>query len=224
MAGEVVEDPGSTAARRKMAMFPLGTVLFPTAALPLHVFEERYRTMIGECLEGEREFGVVLISRGSEVGGGDERCQIGTIAHIEVASPFPDGRFALVCEGRQRIAIHEWLPEAPYPNAIVEVISSPAAGETGALVADAERAVRRARALLSELGEAPAMAADASFSEDPEVASWQLCAVSPLNPLDAQRLLETDRTSTRLETLARFCDELADDLGRVLGEGGSPPG
>ncbi|MET1002223.1 MAG: LON peptidase substrate-binding domain-containing protein, partial [Acidimicrobiia bacterium] len=51
-------------------MFPLGSVLFPHALLPLHVFEPRYRVMMRHCLEGDKEFGVVLIERGSEVGGG----------------------------------------------------------------------------------------------------------------------------------------------------------
>ena len=73
-------------------MFPLGTVLFPGAVLPLHVFEPRYRALVRDCLAGDREFGVVLIERGSEVGGGDVRVEVGTVARIvQVAEP-PDGR------------------------------------------------------------------------------------------------------------------------------------
>ena len=56
-----------------LPMFPLGTVLLPGAVLPLHVFEPRYRQLVQDCLAGEPEFGVVLIERGSEVGGGDQR-------------------------------------------------------------------------------------------------------------------------------------------------------
>ena len=56
---------------RRLPMFPLGTVLMPSGFLPLHLFEERYRRMIVDLLEGDREFGVVLIRRGSEGGGGD---------------------------------------------------------------------------------------------------------------------------------------------------------
>ena len=67
---------------RTLGMFPLSTVLFPQAGLPLHVFEERYRTLMAECLDGDGEFGVVLIARGSEVGGGDQRVDIGTVARI----------------------------------------------------------------------------------------------------------------------------------------------
>ena len=54
-------------------MFPLGTVLFPHAPLPLHIFEPRYRALVQECIDGDGEFGVVLIERGFEVGGGDTR-------------------------------------------------------------------------------------------------------------------------------------------------------
>ena len=58
---------------RRLPMFPLGTVLFPYAVLPLHVFEPRYRALTEHCLAGDGCFGVVLIERGSEVGGGDTR-------------------------------------------------------------------------------------------------------------------------------------------------------
>ena len=203
----------------RLPMFPLGTVLYPHAAIPLHVFEPRYRQMTQECLEGTREFGVVLIARGTEVGGGDERFAIGTVARIEAASPFPDGRYALVCEGTRRIVVEQWLPEAPYPNALVRDL--PSIGEpllTEALV-ETERAVRRARALLSELGEAPAISGELGLAGDPEAAAWQLCAVAPLNPYDAQKLLEVNSPRERLTQLRTLCEEIANDLSRLLGQG-----
>ena len=84
-----------------LPMFPLGTVLVPAPPLPLHVFEPRYRALVDDCLDGDREFGVVLIERGSEVGGGDVRFDIGVHrASIEHAEQTPDGRWALVCDGQ----------------------------------------------------------------------------------------------------------------------------
>ena len=65
-----------------LPMFPLGTVLFPSVFLPLHVFEPRYQELTRDCLAGDNEFGVVLIERGSEVGGGDARFDVGTVARI----------------------------------------------------------------------------------------------------------------------------------------------
>ena len=63
-------------------MFPLGSVLLPGVVMPLHIFEPRYRALARRCLEGDRRFGVVLIERGSEVGGGDVRCGVGTRAEV----------------------------------------------------------------------------------------------------------------------------------------------
>src|SRR5580658_1736392 len=106
--------------RRQLAMFPLSSVLFPGAELPLHVFEPRYRDLTDHCLAGDGEFGVVLIARGSEVGGGDQRFAVGTVAQIAAASRFDDGRWALLVEGTRRIAVTEWLADAPYPRAVVD--------------------------------------------------------------------------------------------------------
>ena len=100
-------------------MFPLGTVLFPELPLLLHVFEPRYRALVRDSLESDHEFGVVLITRGSEVGGGDQRASVGTVARIEGARPLPDGRWVLATRGRQRINVLRWLPEDPYPCAMV---------------------------------------------------------------------------------------------------------
>src|SRR3954464_4728260 len=102
-----------------MPMFPLGTVLFPHALLPLHVFEERYRRMTERVLRGDGEFGVVLIERGSEVGGGDTRFDVGTVARIVRAQQLPDGGYALATVGLRRIRAAVWLADDPYPQAQV---------------------------------------------------------------------------------------------------------
>src|SRR5438270_10838595 len=86
-------------APRRLPMFPLGTVLLPFAHLPLHIFEPRYRALVKDCLAGDGEFGVVLIERGHEVGGGDVRFGVGTVAHIVQTAELPDGR-GLVRAGR----------------------------------------------------------------------------------------------------------------------------
>src|SRR5215210_7826858 len=101
-------------------MFPLGTVLFPGAYLSLHVFEPRYRALVQACLDGTPEFGVVLIERGSEVGGGDSRFDVGCVARIIEAGESPDGRWALGTVGTRRVRVREWLPEAPFPRADLE--------------------------------------------------------------------------------------------------------
>ena len=100
-------------------MFPLGTVLLPSLLLPLHVFEPRYRTLVDDCVAGDGEFGVVLIERGSEVGGGDVRTDVGTVARILEVERFDDGRFAVAAVGTRRIRVERWLDDDPYPRAEV---------------------------------------------------------------------------------------------------------
>src|SRR5277367_5064047 len=101
-------------------MFPLAAVVFPTTELPLHVFELRYQQLTRDVLLGDREFGICLISRGCEVGGGDERVSIGTRVRVELAAPLADDRWILVTRGVERIRVVEWLEDDPYPRAIVE--------------------------------------------------------------------------------------------------------
>src|SRR4051794_29363897 len=103
-----------------MPMFPLGSVLLPGAVLPLHVFEPRYRTLVDACLAAdEHEFGVVLIDRGHEVGGGDVRRRAGTVARMMQVAELEAGRYAVVAVGTRRIRVERWLDDDPYPRADV---------------------------------------------------------------------------------------------------------
>ena len=90
----------------ELPLFPLHTVLCPGVALPLHVFEERYRRLVARCLDRDEAFGVVLIREGREVGGGELRlARIGTTALIREAGRYSDGRFELLTVGGQRFHI-----------------------------------------------------------------------------------------------------------------------
>jgi len=102
---------------KPLPMFPLGTVLFPHAVLPLHIFEERYSALVETCLRGDGRFGVVLIERGYEVGGGDSRFDVGTVARIVEAARTPDGRYLLATIGTDRLRIKKWLDDDPFPRA-----------------------------------------------------------------------------------------------------------
>ena len=200
--------------RRVIPMFPLGTVLFPHALLPLRVFEPRYRLMTERVLKADREFGVVLIERGSEVGGGDTRVAVGTVARVVRAQELPDGGYALAAVGIRRLHVTRWLTDDPYPQAEVDVLADAAAG-AGAVEqrANVERLLRRALALKAELGE-PAAAATVDLDPDPAVAAYQAAAVAPLGPFDRQQLLEQDGPDERLTLLA---SALADEV-RVLAQ------
>jgi Lon protease-like protein len=188
-------------------MFPLGAVLFPSAVLPLHVFELRYRQLTAECLEHDRPFGVVLIERGSEVGGGDVRTNVGTLARIVQAQPFPDGRWALATVGTSRIRVVEWLDDEPYPRAMVEPFpdGEPGPGAAQALE-DAVLLLRGVLARKAELGE-PAAPATSELATDITLASYQAAALSPLGPADRQRLLSAPGPDARLALLRRLLEE-----------------
>jgi Lon protease-like protein len=189
-------------------MFPLGTVLVPTQLLPLHVFEPRYRELMQRLTAPDTvpELGVVLIERGREVGGGDQRVSTGTVARLLEHRQLPDGRWLALCAGTARLRVATWLPDDPFPQAEVEELPDPEWDpDDAAALLTAEQLVRESIAMAAELGEG-GVPANLQLSDDPAVRVWQLCAVAPLGPFDRQRLLEATR-SVRLATLI---DEVAD--------------
>lgn len=202
-----------------LPMFPLSAVLFPYAVLPLHVFEPRYRVLVHDVLRTGQEFGVVLIERGSEVGGGDSRFGVGTVARVTEAAQFEDGRWGVLAVGGRRIRIATWLPDDPYPVALVEDIPEPRLDARQALALDdAARAVRRALTLKAELGE-PAAPSRFELDDDPDRAAYRLAAMAPLGPVDHQRLLETDDAGERLRLLVALASEAGDLLAYRLSGG-----
>ena len=105
----------------QIPLFPLHTVLAPGIALPLHIFEERYRAMVKRCLDTSSPFGIVLIREGSELaprnGGTQELsiCVVGTFAEIREASKYTDGRWDLLTVGTGRFVVREVIADRePY--------------------------------------------------------------------------------------------------------------
>jgi Lon protease-like protein len=202
-------------------MFPLGSVLVPGMILPLHVFEPRYRALVRDCLAGDGEFGVVLIERGSEVGGGDVRTDAGTMARIVRADELPDGRFAVAAVGVRRIRVERWLDDDPYPRAAVADWPDPPGDppDPGAAgVGELRRLVRRVAALLAELGE-PAPPLDVDLSDDVVVAGYQATALAPLGPVDRQSLLCASTAAARIAMLRALLADHVDVLQARLAAG-----
>jgi Lon protease-like protein len=157
--------PSPSCGRFELPLFPLGTVLFPGALLPLHIFEARYREMIGRCLASiPRQFGVMLIAEGDEVvepttpGGPPGRAAqphaTGTIARIVESQQEPDGRYFLICVGEQRIRLRRLLQEQPYLIGEVETLHDEDTEKSGDTVELAERLRAAARRLLETLAAA----------------------------------------------------------------------
>lgn len=204
-----------------LPMFPLSTVLYPHVAINLHLFEPRYCALGRDLSTGDGRFGIVLISRGSEVGGGEERYEIGTKARVTEALELPDGRWQLIARGEERIRIATWLPDDPYPVALVHELPDllPEAEPAAQLRERAERAVKRALALKAELDE-PAHSSAVEISRDPVRAGYELAAVAPVTAHDHQRLLEADSAYRRLTLVAELATEAGDVLLARLSQGG----
>jgi Lon protease-like protein len=105
-----------------LPLFPLNTVLFPGMPLSLHVFEERYRLMVSECLDRRQPFGVALIKSGKEVGGGAIPHRVGTSAIITSVTERSDGELDVITVGYQRFRILSLLYDQPYPSGLVETL------------------------------------------------------------------------------------------------------
>jgi Lon protease-like protein len=202
-----------------IAMFPLGSVLFPHMPLQLRVFESRYVVMLAEILEVEpAEFGVVLIERGQEVGGGEHRFAIGTVARI-LQLEGAEGFIAVVAQGERRIAVERWLADEPFPQAVIREL--PELTWDDSLLPLRERAeheVRRALALASEFADVP-WASSVDISDDPVEAAWQLAAIAPLGPVDQLELLGSTTMVQLLTATVRLVDAAADSLGQPWPDG-----
>lgn len=100
-------------------MFPLESALLPDEDLPLRIFEPRYGALVRHCQDTGDPFGVVLISRGREVGGGDSRSDVGVLSRITECVDQGAGRYALHCRTGERIRVSDWLPDDPFPRASI---------------------------------------------------------------------------------------------------------
>lgn len=197
-------------------MFPLGSVLFPGAVLPLQVFEPRYRTLVADVTATDCRFGVVLIERGSEVGGGDERAGIGTTAEIVRIGEAEDGRILIATVGRERIRVVEWLEDNPYPIAEIEPFVEPGATDDVApALARGVAARRRLLAVAVEMG-ATGESFDLHLPDELQDATWALCAAAPVGSFDRQRLLEIEGAGERLHALEHMLIGQIDDLEAAL--------
>ncbi len=194
------------------AMFPLNSVLLPHTPIALRIFEPRYLVMLGRMLdEEEPEFGVVLIERGHEAGGGDGRSMIGTMARIVQVEVGAEDMH-LVAVGDERISVDRWLEDDPYPRA--EVHALPVLEWDDALTplrAEAELAVRRVLARAAEYGSV-LWDPSTELSDDPVASAWQLAGIAPLGEFDRFRLLR----STTMGSLLRQTLDLTLDVEPLL--------
>ncbi|MFL5578008.1 MAG: LON peptidase substrate-binding domain-containing protein [Gemmatimonadaceae bacterium] len=196
---------------RPLPLFPLPLVLFPGVPLPLHIFEPRYRRLLVDCLEGDRQFGVVYRPDGvgeRELPAG----HVGCVARVETSETLPDGRSNVIVVGLERFALQRFVEsDAPYNVGLVTDYED----DAGESAAEAEELAARVRDLFGRVGRAARTLADdrdplPELPEEPARLSFAIAAVIDLDAARRQRLLASRSPAGRLRDLESV-------LGRALG-------
>ena len=181
----------------QLRIFPLNVVLFPGGSLSLHIFEERYKLMIGECLEETLPFGVVMIKKGPEVGGPATTFDVGTTAHIIKAERLDEGRYNIQTVGKHRFIIREVTAETPYLKATIEYLEDL---DTDNL----ETLTEKARGILSEYlktltGVKGGWVKSVDTPIDPTALSYTIARSVAYPPMVGQYLLQLSSIKERIE-------------------------
>jgi Lon protease-like protein len=171
-------------------LFPLPIVVLPTELMPLHIFEERYKTMIGECLADASAFGIIWLS--------DEGLkEVGCTAHVsEVLEEADDGRMNILAKGANPFRLLERSEDQPYPAGTIEVLSD-RPGEVQ------ERVAEDARELYAELVERVTDERPAA-AELRALGAYEMAATVDIGPEVKQGLLELRSEQARLRLLSRL--------------------
>lgn len=184
---------------RRLPLFPLTVVLFPNAVIPLHVFEERYKLMIQRCLDGDSQFGVVLIRSGEEVGEPAEPHSVGTVARIRRVDRLEEGRMLLNVAGESRFRIDEITQLRPYMEAEVELMQDDEGSSVSPSQVEAVRAAitRHMRLVMGLQG---GWVREAKTPDGPVELSYFAAALLGCDLSEKQALLEEPSAARRLRT------------------------
>jgi Lon protease-like protein len=189
--------------QRVLPLFPLEqVVLFPGMSLPLRIFEERYKVMIGACQVTDQLFGVALIRRGREVGDPAEPEPIGCTARMVRVDRIPDGQMHILTIGEQRFRLIGQARVVPqgYLVGDVELLPDRAAGavESNLVASVTQEFTRYQQAILGLTGRTDPVSAP-DLPADPVRLSYRIAATLFVEPQERQRLLETDDVVGRLQ-------------------------
>lgn len=183
---------------RLLPLFPLQLVVFPGSAVPLHIFEERYKEMVGAAEAAGTEFGIVLARDNGIVNAG---C---TVKVESVLKRYPDGRFDVLTRGQRRFVIHSLNQDKDYLRGEVEFY-----GDEDVEAASAElrqAAIQASRKMRDALAEGGEEAAEPAPDPNHPFLSFQLA--EPVEDLDFRNTLQRCRSEAeRLRVFSRFTDE-----------------
>ena len=200
-----------------LRLFPLNTVLFPGAVLNLHVFEERYRRMIAECLDTGEAFGVVLIRDGQEAGDPDVTPhEVGTTAEIADVTPLPAGRYYISTTGGRRFRIARIVSRDPYLLADVEFLDDDEDDGDARASELTHRVLGEFREYVRLLVAFSGNAHNVAVPSDPVDASYVVGDALQVADTLKQRLLELRTAEARLATELSFLRRLLPQLRSLL--------
>jgi Lon protease-like protein len=189
--------------------------------LSLRIFEERYLKLLGDLIAEENpEFGVVLIERGPEVGGGEKRLPIGTIASVLDIGTL-EQFYGIESVGSQRFRVNAWLPDDPYPMADIDFIPD-LIWDDSLMPARVhlETKVRKLLAFASEFGDLQ-YGSDTELSDDPMDACWQLAGVLPVGQLDQMDLLNSQSADELISRTYEIVTSLDKTLQEMMSQQGA---
>lgn len=189
---------------QEIPLFPLNVVLFPTARLPLRIFEDRYKKLFEDTLKSGQPFGIVLIKEGPEVGGTAVPHDVGTFVEIEAVDYQKDSIFVL-CRGTRRFRIHELKHDRPYLVGRVEAMPELSAGPnperlTQPLLERYEEYVERMKRVAAALG-GELQAPKTPHGRPPQETVYAIASTIPLAPEEKQRLLEVPQLDAFVDRL-----------------------
>jgi Lon protease-like protein len=192
-----------TESERVLPLFPLEqVVLFPGMSLPLHIFEERYKVMIGACQVTDQLFGVLLIKSGSEVGAPAQPERVGCTARMLRIDRLPDGRMTILTIGEQRFRLQGPARVMSEGYLVGDVrllpdqVSEPVAAELVSNLAD--EFGKYQSAVLSMSGSAETIKPP-ELPADPLRLSYRIASTLHIHPRERQQLLEVDDVASRLQ-------------------------
>ena len=181
-----------------LPMFPLGTVVFPGAQLPLRVFEPRYLNLFGDLSETESYFGTCLIEKGHEVGGDDARFSSGTLCQIIRLEELPSKQLLIQCIGIDRLSVDRWLPDEPYP--IANVNKLPNINKLDFYLKDKiVIELERCYVLLVQKGAVQPESLNINILD--QIDLYTACSIAPLGQLDKYKLLASASSESCAEIL-----------------------
>lgn len=185
----------------ELPLFLLHTVLFPYAHIRLHVFEDRYKELVHDCIHEERPFGIVLIRSGDEVGRLADPYMVGTAVHIEKVDYLEDGRMDIQVHGERRFRIRRLDESRSYLTGYVEPLMEHEIEDESEAEGVFLAARQEFEILVQKLVARQEFNVQVVFPSDPVVLSFAIANLLAMENLDKQRLLETTDTLERVQAL-----------------------